>query len=140
MLAEKLGWVFLEADTFHSVSNIEKMRSGVHLNDADRMPWLDAIHSELLFQDAAGENVVLACSALKENYRRRLARGLDVKVIYLKGIKEAIAKRIGDRKGHFAGVAILDDQFSVLEEPQNALLVNALDTPEKIVSEILQKI
>jgi gluconokinase len=140
MLAERLGWLFLEADDFHSAANKEKMRHGIHLTDADRLPWLDAIHAELQRLDAARKNVVLACSALNEEYRRRLMAGLDVKLIYLQGSRELIAQRVQHRTRHFAGEAILDDQFAVLEEPGNALVMDIRDTPEQIVGKILRNI
>jgi gluconokinase len=140
MLAERLKWVFLEADDFHSAANKVKMHRGIHLTDADRLPWLDTIHAELQRQDAAGKNVVLACSALKEEYRRRLTAGLDVKLVYLQGSRELIAQRVEHRIGHFAGESILDDQFATLEEPGNdALIVDIRNTPEEIVEKILQK-
>jgi gluconokinase len=140
MLAERLNWIFLEADNLHSAANIEKMRRGFPLDDLDRKPWLDAIHAELLSQDAAGKNIVLACSALKEDYRQQLKANLDVKIIYLRGTNEFIGQRLKNRTGHFAKEAILPNQFAVLEEPKNALVVDIAQTPEKIVEEILQKI
>jgi len=140
MLAERLGWTFLEADDFHSPANKEKMRHGVPLTDVDRWPWLDAIHAELLAQTAQRKNLVLGCSALKEEYRHRLTAGLQVKLIHLRGTKELIAERLRHRTGHFAGQAILDDQFAVLEEPRDALVVEIAQDPESIVGEILGKI
>jgi gluconokinase len=139
LLAKRLGWVFLEADDFHSAANKEKMHHGVPLTDADRLPWLDAMHEELQSLRAAGKNVVLACSALKDKYRVRLTAGLDVELVYLRGSKDVIAERLRQRSGHFAGEAILDDQFAVLEEPRNALVVEIVESPEKVVEEILRK-
>jgi gluconokinase len=139
-LADRLGWVYLEADDFHSAANKAKMHCGEHLTEADRLPWLEAIHAELQAQTARGKNVVLACSALNEEYRHILTAGLNVKIVYLRGSKELIAKRLRERVGHFAGEAILDDQFAVLEEPHDALVVDVAEEPEKIVSEILEKI
>jgi gluconokinase len=139
LLAQRLGWVFLEADDFHSPANKEKMHRGVPLTRADRLPWLDAMHGELQAQNEKGKNVVLACSALKDEYRQRLTAGLDVALVYLQGSKELIADRLRQRSGHFAGEAILDDQFAVLEEPQKALVVGIAEAPEKIVEEILRK-
>ena len=75
LLAERLAWVFLEADEFHSPENIAKMHNGIPLTDADRLPWLDAIHARLVALHAQGKDVVLACSALKQSYRQRLAIG-----------------------------------------------------------------
>jgi gluconokinase len=140
MLAERLGWVYLEADDFHSAANKAKMSRGEHLTEADRLPWLEAMHGELQAQSAKGKNVVLACSALNEEYRSILTAGLKVKVVYLRGSKELIASRLKHRIGHFAGVTILDDQFAVLEEPQNAIVADITEEPEKIAEEILSKI
>jgi gluconokinase len=140
MVAERLGWLYLEADDFHSAENKAKMNRGEHLTEADRLPWLKAMHTELLAQDAKGKNVVLACSALNEEYRAILMAGLDVKLVYLRGSKELIANRLQHRTGHFAGVAILDDQFAVLEEPKDAIVEDVTEEPRKIVEEILQRI
>jgi gluconokinase len=140
MLAERLGWVYLEADDFHSAENKAKMKRGEHLTEADRLPWLEAMHTELQVQDAKKKNVVLACSALNEEYRGILMAGLDVKLVYLRGSRELIANRLQHRTGHFAGVAILDDQFAVLEEPRNAIVEDVAEEPRKIVEEILQRI
>ena len=74
-LAARLGWPFLDADDFHPEANVAKMASGVPLDDGDRWPWLDRIADELRRIEAAGGSAVLACSALKEAYRERLAAG-----------------------------------------------------------------
>lgn len=140
VLASRLGWVYLEADDFHSAANKEKMHRGEHLTEADRLPWLRAMHVELQNQSARGKNVVLACSALNEEYRRILMDGLNVKLVYLRGSKELIARRLRHRTGHFAGEAILDDQFAVLEEPRDAIVVDIAEEPERIVEEILSKL
>jgi ACS family tartrate transporter-like MFS transporter len=140
LLAAKLGWAFLEADQFHFPANKEKMHRGIALTDADRLPWLAAIHEELQRKTEAGENVVLACSALKEEYRAILSAGLNVQFIYLKGTFELIRNRLHARHGHFAGVSILADQFAVLQEPHDALVVDVREAPEEIVTEILEKI
>jgi ACS family tartrate transporter-like MFS transporter len=140
LLATKLGWAFLEADQFHSPGNKAKMHEGIALSHEDRIPWLAAIHTELQRKDAAGENAVLACSALKAEYRAMLSAGLNVQFIYLKGTFELIRSRLQARKGHFAGESILADQFAVLEEPHDALVVDVREVPEEIVATILEKI
>ena len=140
MLAAELRWVYLEADDFHSAANREKMHRGEHLTEADRLPWLRTMHAALQVQDAEGKNVVLACSALSEEYRQVLTEGLNVELLYLRGSKELIADRLRQRTGHFAGVAILDDQFAVLEEPKNAMVADIAEAPESIVHKILAKI
>jgi ACS family tartrate transporter-like MFS transporter len=140
LLAERLGWVFLEADDFHSAANKAKMHRGEPLTDADREPWLDAIHAELLKQHAAGRNVVVGCSALKQAYRQRLTAGLPVKLVYLKGSPQLVADRLRHRAGHFAGESILADQFAVLEEPSDAFVVNVADPPAVIVEKIIREL
>jgi gluconokinase len=136
LLADRLDWLFLEADDFHSPGNKQKMHAGIPLTDADRIPWLESIHQELLRQHKQGKNLVLACSALKEKYRRLLAADLPLKVIYLKGSFELIRARLHARHGHFAGEAILADQFANLEEP-DAVTVSVEAPPEQIVNEII---
>jgi ACS family tartrate transporter-like MFS transporter len=139
-LAERLHWVFLEADDFHSAANKAKMHRGEPLTDADRLPWLDAIHAALVEQVAAGKSVVVGCSALKETYRQRLEAGLHVKLVYLKGSPELIAARLHKRTGHFAGESILADQFAVLQEPRDAFVVNVTDDPQPIIETIAKEI
>src|SRR5215831_14527235 len=84
LLGERLGWTFLDADDFHSAANREKMRRGTPLDDVDRAPWLQSIHRELVRRYAGDENVVLACSALKESYRETLGADVDMKVVFLR--------------------------------------------------------
>jgi len=138
LLAERLGWVFLEADEFHSPENIAKMHNGIPLTDADRRPWLDAIHARLVALHAEEKNVVLACSALKESYRQRLAKNLLVEIVYLKGSPAFIGRRLSQRRGHFAGTPILAGQFADLEEPRDAFIVSSELPPEEIARKILR--
>lgn len=136
LLATKLKWTFLDADNFHPPANIEKMTRGIPLTDTDRIPWLEAIHAELTKLKGRGANVVLACSALKQSYRDRLANGLDMRVAYLRGTYEEMRRHIHERRGHFAGEGILAGQFADLEEPQNALELNVAKTPNELVNDI----
>jgi MFS transporter, ACS family, tartrate transporter len=138
LVAERLAWVFLEADEFHSPENIAKMHNGIPLTDADRLPWLDAIHARLLALHAEGKDIVLACSALKRSYRQRLAKNLSVEIVYLKGSPVFIGKRLRERRGHFAGTPILAGQFADLEEPREALTLSVELPPEELVRKILQ--
>ena len=138
LMAERLAWVFLEADEFHSPENIAKMRNGIPLTDADRLPWLDAIHARLVALHAEAQDVVLACSALKRSYRQRLAKNLPIELVYLKGSPVLIGKRLRERRGHFAGAAILAGQFADLEEPREAFTLPVELPPEDIVRKILQ--
>jgi len=140
MLAKQLNWEFGDADTFHPPANIEKMSHGIPLNDSDRAPWLEAMRKAILGWIAAGKNVVLACSALKRAYRRELRPSPEVKIIYLKGNHALFAERIRQRHGHFAGEGILAGQFADLEEPDDAITVDAAKSPEEIVAGIRKQL
>jgi gluconokinase len=140
MLAAQLNWQFADADSFHPPANIEKMSRGIPLNDADRAPWLEAMRKAILEWIAVGKNVVLACSALKRAYREVLRAGPEVKTIYLKGNFALFAERIRHRHGHFAGEGILAGQFADLEEPADAITIDAAQSPEQIVAEIRNRL
>ena len=117
-LAQRLGWDFAEADTFHSSANIAKMSSGTPLTDDDRAPWLDAMAAYLAHSRASGKPCVLACSALRRAYRDRLASGnADARFVYLQGSFEMIAARLATRRGHYMPASLLASQFATLEEP-----------------------
>jgi gluconokinase len=137
LFAQKLGWDFADADNFHPTENVEKIRHGIALNDADRVPWLAAMHEAVVQWNRTGQNVVLACSALKRSYREELGAG-DVKFVYLKGNRELILERLRARHGHFATESILDTQFRDLEEPEAALVVAIDPPPEQIVAQIIR--
>jgi gluconokinase len=102
-LAAELGWTFVEADEFHPPTNIEKMRAGTPLTDGDRRPWLRALRGRIDEACGRGENAVLACSALKAEYREYLERGCpaDVRYVYLRASAELIRRRLEAREGHF---------------------------------------
>jgi ACS family tartrate transporter-like MFS transporter len=138
LLAERLAWVFLEADEFHSPENIAKMHNGIPLSDSDRRPWLDAIHARLVALHAEGKDIVLACSALKQSYRQRLAKNLPVELVYLKGSPVLIGQRLRQRHGHFAGTPILAGQFADLEEPRESFTLPVDSPPDEIVGKILR--
>lgn len=138
LVAERLAWAFLEADDFHSPENIAKMRNGIPLTDTDRLPWLNAINARLVTLHAEGKDIVLACSALKESYRRRLAKNLPIEIVYLKGSPVFISQRLRERRGHFAGTPILAGQFADLEEPRKTFTLPVELPPEEIARRILQ--
>ena len=140
MLATQLNWQFADADTFHPPANIEKMSHGIPLTDADRAPWLEAMRKAILEWIAAGKNVVLACSALKRAYRDELRPSPEVKIVYLKGDYALFAERIRHRHGHFAGEQILAGQFADLEEPDDAITVDAAKSPDEIVVEMRRRL
>jgi gluconokinase len=138
LLAEELGWSFSDADEFHSAANRSKLASGVPLSDEDRRPWLERLRSAIKTWIGENRSTVLACSALKSGYRRHLVRGLEdrVRFVYLKGSFELIERRLAGRNDHFMNGALLANQFEVLEEPSEALVVNIDDSPDRIVAHI----
>ncbi len=140
LLAAQLGWDLFDADNFHSAANIEKMSRGIPLHDEDRIPWLNSIREAMLQWDAQGRNAVLACSALKRSYRERLLINSNVKLVYLKGSFELFRERLRARKGHYAGEQILAGQFADLEEPADAITIDAAQSPEQIVAGIRERL
>lgn len=141
-LAEHLGWEFLEGDALHSPANVAKMAAGTPLDDADRWPWLQAIAARIDAWRGAGISAVVACSALKRAYRNILiGPRADVRLVYLQGDRDVIAKRLAARKNHFMPPGLLDSQFRTLEapgleerpiivpvgNPQNVIMINILE-------------
>ena len=142
-LGQSLGWRFLDADDFHSSENVAKMHRGIGLTDADREPWLRAIHDALDALYAQGTNVVLACSALKEEYRRAIVpadAADDVRFVYLHAPASVLRARLASRAGHYAGPQLLASQLETLEEPRDALWVDATCDPEEIVRRIRREL
>ena len=142
ILAGQLGWTFIEGDDFHPASNVEKMHRGEPLNDEDRRPWLRALRQRIDKACAQGENAVLACSALKHDYREYLERDEPacVRYVYLYGSEELIRRRLAQRKGHFMNPGLLHSQFETLEPPGDALRVDVTAAPEVVVAEIRRKL
>jgi len=136
LLAKKLGWSYLDADDFHSPPHRQKMHLGIALTDEDRVPWLTAIHDELLRRGALHENVVLACSALRQSYRDRLAMNLQVTLVYLRGTAEQLHRNLAARDHHFAGESLVPSQLATLEEPANAIVEDIAQTPEAIIANV----
>ena len=144
ILANRLGWTYEDADWFHPASNVEKMHSGQPLTDEDRWPWLQGIAAWIDATRREGGHGVIACSALKRAYRDVLvADHADVRIVYLKGDRELIARRMITRHGHFMPPFLLDSQFDALEEPtdeENAIVVSIEARPHAIVEEIVAKL
>jgi gluconokinase len=141
VLAADLGWTFRDADDFHPAANVEKMRRGVPLDDEERAPWLAALASLIDDTVARGENLVLACSALKHSYQDYLRHDLaDVRYVELWGSPELIARRLAGRKGHFMNPSLLPSQFAILEPPADAIRVEVSGTPRAIASEIRSRL
>ncbi len=136
LLANELSVPFIDADDHHPLANIEKMSQGIPLNDHDRKPWLDQLHE--IAVDHLNSGCVIACSALKEDYRKRLTQSIASHVlwIYLKGSYEQIFERMKNRKDHFMAAEMLRSQFETLEEPQNAINIGIADSLDIIVHKI----
>jgi gluconokinase len=117
-LAAAHHWQYIDADDFHSAANKAKIANNEPLTDADRLPWLQTLHTQIRHWLDTNQTTVLACSALKRSYRDLLSdNDLAVKFVYLKGSYELIAKRLREREDHFAKEGILKSQFETLEEP-----------------------
>jgi gluconokinase len=139
-LAAELHWSFYEGDDYHPQSNVAKMSRGMALTDADRAPWIDALHELIVELRAQDEAAILTCSALKRAYRDRLVGGRNgVRIVYLRGSYELIQQRLKDRRGHFMKADLLASQFEVLEAPdasEDVLTVDISQKPKTIVETI----
>jgi gluconokinase len=144
MIAERLGWPFVDGDDLHPAANIEKMHGGTPLTDADRAPWLAAIGAWIDARTGASEPGVVTCSALKRAYRDTLRQGRpQVRIVYLRGSQAEIAERLAHRSGHFWPAKLLASQFADLEEPtadEDAIVVDIAETPEAATDAVIAKL
>ncbi len=144
LLAAAFGWDFQEGDALHPAANIEKMRSGTPLTDADRLPWLQKIAQEIDRWRDRGESGVVTCSALKRSYRDIiLGSRHNVRLVYLKGSYDLIRHRLAARHEHFMPAALLDSQFAALEEPapdEHAIVIDVGGPPADIAAEIVRRL
>ncbi|MFH8368492.1 gluconokinase [Streptomyces sp. NPDC018031] len=133
LLAAELGVPYAEADDFHSPASIAKMSAGTPLDDADRLPWLDAIGRWAREHRDGG---VVSCSALKRGYRDRLrAAAPGLFFLHLTGDRALVAERMEARRGHFMSSALLDSQLATLEPLQpdeTGLALDIAPEPEVI--------
>jgi gluconokinase len=137
LLAAELGWSIRDADEFHPVANLEKMRKGIPLDDADRAPWLDAMQAAVATWLRDGKSAVLTCSCLKKTYRDHLTPDPhQVRWVYLKGSYKLIVDRISKRSDHFFKKDLLKSQLGILEEPQDAMTIDISQSPHTIVQQI----
>ncbi|MDU0361070.1 gluconokinase [Rhizobium sp. 25PS6] len=142
-LAEALHLAFVEGDALHPAANVEKMSKGIALTDDDRMPWLDRIGDDMKASLEKCEGIIVSCSALKRLYRDRLraAAGGNLFFVYLEGSRALLVKRMGERKGHFMPVSLLDSQLATLEVPtgeQGVVTVDIDDTVDGIAATALK--
>jgi gluconokinase len=144
ILAHRLHWIYEDADWFHPESNVEKMHHGEPLTDQDRWPWLRAIAAWIDNTRKAGNHGVIACSALKRAYRDILiGERRDVRLVFLEGERDLIARRIAARDDHFMPASLLDSQFAALEEPkadERPIVVSIEPHPRDIVAAIVDKL
>ena len=134
LLADKLDGIFVDGDDLHFQVNVDKMRRGIALTDEDRWPWLERV-AKVIREHNNSRPLIVACSALKRSYRRRL--GKDYYLIYLKGTSSKIARRLQDRDDHFMQISLLESQFEALEEPDNALVLDLDQPPHEIAEKII---
>ena len=141
LLADRLGWAFHDGDDYHPAANVEKMSRGIPLTDDDRLPWLDALNAVMRRHEAEGTSAIVASSALKAVYRERLARDVSgLVVVFLKGEPEILQARLDARKDHFMPRTMLPSQLASLEEPSDAIVVDAGLSPETIVGLIAERL
>jgi gluconokinase len=144
LLAKRLGWRFADADSFHPVANVAKMRAGIPLTDEDRAPWLRAIRGWMDDIEALGESGVVTCSALKRRYRDQLLSGQpNATMVFLEVSKAVLVQRLSHRVGHFFPEKLLDSQLAAVEPPAPDERVLALPVdgdPAQLVSEIVTRL
>jgi gluconokinase len=143
-LARSLGWEFFEGDVFHPRVNIEKMRTGHPLTDADRAPWLAALRALIDGVIARREHGVLACSALRHQYRKMLtpegrARNA-VRFVYLEVPEDVLRQRLEQRRGHYMKPSMLASQLAILEPPTRAEAIDGTLPVDTIVRQIRQRL
>ena len=140
VLAKQLGWKFIESDDYHSEADIQKMSNGIPLRDADRWPWLERLNELLLEKLDHGQQIVLACSALKQSYRDKLYANIqDGVYVFLKGSYDLIRERMQLRE-HFMKAEMLQSQFDALEEPQDAMVIDIRLSEDEIIRQIMRKL
>lgn len=136
-LARALGWPFVEGDDLHPPENVAKMAAGIPLTDDDRWPWLDRIVDDLHALSKTNRDIVVACSALKQRYRDRLALAGDVRFVHLHGDRETIAARLAMRHHRYMPATLLDSQLATLEFPADAIVVDIRDDVDTQVRKII---
>jgi len=125
VLAKRLGWSFVDGDHLHPASNIRKMTAGLPLTDEDRLPWLLSVRDAIVEHARSGRSALVACSALKRDYRKLLLEGQpDTRLVYLRGTPSVLERRLGERRGHFFDPKLLASQLETMEEPSGALVID----------------
>jgi gluconokinase len=150
-VSHQLGWLFLDGDSLHPPENIARMAHGIPLGDEDRRPWLLALRRAIVDWLERGVDAVLACSLLTHAHRAAVLADLHshfrpslVKLVYLRASRHVLHARLMARTGHFAGVALLDSQLALLEEPHgedpsDLLTLDAAESPDQLVAHIRRR-
>ncbi|WP_394129237.1 gluconokinase [Shewanella maritima] len=143
-LAKQLQAKFIDGDDLHPRANIDKMASGQPLNDDDRAPWLTRINDAVYSLHSKQERGVIACSALKKQYRDAIrVNNANVTVIYLHASKEVLLARLTQRQGHFMKAKMIESQLATLEAPHdepNTLIIDAEQPVDIMVAQICQQL
>ncbi|WP_343224660.1 gluconokinase [Oleiagrimonas sp.] len=144
-VAQQLHWLFLEGDALHPPANVEKMRQGIPLDDADRAPWLEAVAQTIRHWRSQGRCAVIACSALRRAYRDIIVEGHDdLCFVYLHGTHELLVQRLQNRRSHFMPLDLLDSQLALLEEPEappeRAIRLEIDKSPEVLAHEVFRSV
>lgn len=141
MLATAQCWEFIEADDYHDDAAVDKMRSGIPLNDEDRIPWLRRLNHRLQqARHPTGDNQpprVLSCSALKEQYRQQLVGTLNARFVWLNISQDLASERMTSRSGHYMPSSLAQSQLDIAEPPEHALILDASESPEILLSKTL---
>ncbi|MEL6582087.1 MAG: gluconokinase [Cyanobacteria bacterium J06621_12] len=141
LLSDRTGWNFYDADDFHPQVSLDKMNRGIALTDSDRLPWLKELQKLISSTLDAHQSGILACSALKSEYRQILQQENEqVVFVYLQGNYDCIQERVKQRQGHFMSPDLLKSQFNTLEEPLNALIIDVSLPLDQIVDQIVDQI
>jgi gluconokinase len=144
LIAERLGWIFVDGDSFHTPEHVAKMHAGHALDDEDRAPWLARIAVWIQQRLEAGESGVVVCSALRRAYRDVLTGGSRrVRLVYLDGDRALVAGRLAERQGHFMAPRLLDSQFETLEVPgpdEHPIVVGIAEPPEAIAARVVSRL
>ncbi len=140
-LAARWGWPYHDGDDFHPPANVEKMRGGTPLTDADRRPWLEALHRKAEEVLAAGEGAIIGCSALKQTYRDVL-RGYLTRVVFvwLDVPRDELEDRMEHRRDHFMPPSLLDSQLAALEVPEDAVRVDGDGPVDEVVDRVARAV
>lgn len=141
-LAQRTGFTFIDADDHHHPANVAKMASGAPLDDADRRPWLAALNRLIADHTRAGRDVILACSALKADYRRQLAADIagPIRWVLLDADEPTLRRRLTDRADHFMPASLLQSQLATLERPADAVIVDAAQPIETIADDVIKQL